>query len=181
MTLALARADVGTFAPVHGHAGDGRGKRSPTYNSWRCMLDRCRREKHPYFHRYGGRGIEVCARWQHGEGGKTGFACFLEDMGERPSLYHTLERERVNEGYGPDNCCWATKREQANNRSSNHLVNWNGQTMSLSEAVDSAGQRRNYPVIIKRLGRGWDLRDAITTPVDSSERLNRRKRKQVTS
>lgn len=177
MSLAAQRTDAGTFQAVHGHANDGLGKRSPTYNSWRCMLDRCRREKHPSYHRYGGRGIDVCDRWKYGEDGKSGFECFLADMGRRPNRYYTLERERGDEGYSKANCLWATKRAQANNRCSNHLVKWNGKTMSLSAAVDSAGKRSIYPVIIARMGRGWDLKSAIETPVASSDRIGKRKGK----
>jgi hypothetical protein len=177
MTLAIARESAGKFRRIHGHANDGNGKRSPTYNSWRCMIARCEYDTHPYYARYGGRGIEVCRRWRYGDDSKTGFECFLEDMGPRPNRYYTLEREEGDGNYEKSNCLWACKRAQANNRCSNKLVKWKGKTMSLSAAVDSAGKRHNYPAIIARLGRGWTLQDAIQTPVAKSERPESKKRK----
>lgn len=82
--------------------------KTPTYYSWKSMWARCTNPKSPDYKYYGGRGIGVCARWKS-------FEAFFEDMGVRPSD-RTLDRERVNEDYGPDNCRWATAKEQANNR-----------------------------------------------------------------
>src|ERR1700684_1930415 len=63
-------------AHTHGHAlGD---KWSPTYRSWRAMLQRCLNPNGNRWHRYGGRGIQVCRRWRYS------FENFLADVGERP-------------------------------------------------------------------------------------------------
>lgn len=92
-------------------------RRSATYNSWRCMKERCYSEGHKWYPSYGGRGIRVCDRWL----GKDGFANFLADVGERPAKEITLDRINVNgnyELYGPDGklqCKWATKKEQRAN------------------------------------------------------------------
>jgi hypothetical protein len=106
--------------PTHGHARKGR--RSVEHRAWSAMLDRCLNPNNSEFKNYGGRGITVCNRWRFGENSKTGFECFLEDMGIRPGLKYSLEREKVNGNYCPENCYWATVEEQQNNRRDNVFV-----------------------------------------------------------
>jgi hypothetical protein len=84
------------------------------FNTWRRMVDRCENPAHPAYHRYGGRGISVCAGWHD-------VAVFIADiervLGPRPDG-RTLDRIDNDRNYEPGNVRWATPKEQAANRSS---------------------------------------------------------------
>ena len=87
---------------IHGEAI----ARTPEYRTWISMHERCRNKDRAD---YGGRGIAVCERWKS-------FENFLADMGRRPSKLLSLDRIDNDLGYSPDNCRWATKKEQQVNR-----------------------------------------------------------------
>ena len=86
----------------------------PSYGSWYAMWRRCTSVKHVNYANYGGRGITVCERWRS-------FDNFVEDMGIRPNN-HTIDRIENDKGYAPNNCRWATPKEQrANQRPSTRM------------------------------------------------------------
>lgn len=117
------------------------GSESTEYNTWEGMKARCLNPDSEAYADYGGRGIAVCARW-------LSFENFLADMGKRPNG-RSLDRIDNNGNYEPGNCRWATRREQANNKRSNHLVSINGRSMSLMSSCRELGL--SYIVTRRRL------------------------------
>lgn len=130
------RETIGERRRIHGHAAGN--AETPTYRNWKSMFTRCTNPNAPHFDRYGGRGVSVCERWRS-------FANFLEDMGERPSPRHTLDRYPDNDGnYEPGNCRWATMQQQARNRSTTRaVVRDDGLYFgSMAEAAEATGGNR---------------------------------------
>jgi hypothetical protein len=92
---------------IHGHCANG--TETPEYTAWQNIHDRCYNPKYENFHRYGGRGIQVCIRWDE-------FEDFLSDMWLKPVPKYSIDRINNDWSYMPSNCRWATAREQNLNR-----------------------------------------------------------------
>lgn len=122
----------------HGH---NTGAKTSTYMAWDAMIQRCLNPKSTKFSDYGGRGITVCERWRK-------FGGFLDDMGECPAG-KTIDRIDNSRGYEPENCRWATRKEQQRNRRCTHYVEYLGRRMSVAEAAEIAGVvgNRLYPLL----------------------------------
>jgi hypothetical protein len=139
----------------HGHSNTERI--TPTYHSWAGMLARCNNPKHRSYVRYGGRGIKVCSRW-------FVFENFLRDMGERPRGL-TLERIRNDRNYQPSNCCWASNKEQARNKRTNHMLVIDGVSKTLAEWAEISGIHQM--TIRDRISKGWRVERAVSVPATS--------------
>jgi len=100
------------------------------YKSWTGMIQRCENSGSKSYKNYGGREIRVCKRW------RESFDNFYDDMGPRPKGDYTLDRIDNNGNYEPDNCRWATRSEQVNNRRLNNTVLFNGKAISISQAAE---------------------------------------------
>jgi hypothetical protein len=137
------------------------GERSSLeYSSWMSMKRRCLYENDPAYRRYGGAGITICERWL----GDNGFQNFLSDMGRRPTPDHTLDRYPNPAGnYAPENCRWATKKEQGRNRRDSRLLTVDGVTRCISEWTELLGAASDH-TIVYRLNRGWSAKDAVSVP-----------------
>lgn len=124
-------------------------------NIYKSMISRCYCKSNIRYHRYGGRGIEVCEEWKND---KMKFFDWAFSNGYSEML--TLDRKNVNEGYFPENCRWVTQKEQQNNRSNNRVIEFNGVSHTLGEWSDITGIK--LATIWNRLKSGWSVEDALT-------------------
>lgn len=142
----------------HGETG------TPLNKKWVSMISRCtRKSAGKSWEDYGGRGIKVCDRWLVYEN-------FRDDMAPtyKPGL--SLERIDNNGNYEPTNCRWATDKEQANNRRSNLLITFRGETLTSSQWQDRTGIKGG--TIRKRLHDGWSVELSLTTPTGLNGRAS---------
>lgn len=129
--------------------------KTPEYNIWRQMRQRCNNPTAYYYKWYGARGITVCERWD------SSFETFLEDMGTKPTPKHTLDRVNNDEGYSPENCAWKTRKEQAQNRRpSKPFTTYNGKSQSLKDWAKELGVRPG--LLYERRNRGWSIERVLT-------------------
>lgn len=138
--------------PVRGEAfvthGHTRGyKRSRTHRAWTNMKTRGTNPASGKASSYIDRGITICDRW-------LTFENFLDDMGECPPGL-TLERRDNDKPYSPENCYWATKKVQANNRRTSRLLTYNGITQTVAQWADTLGIKASK--LYGRLYRGWPI------------------------
>lgn len=128
----------------------------PLYRIWYGIISRCNNPDIPAYPNYGGRGIKVCDRWS----GDLGFENFVNDMGERPSKNHSIDRIDVNGNYEPSNCRWATQKEQCNNTRRSVFLTHDGRTQTLKQWCEELGC--NYGVVGSRRHHGYtDFNDLM--------------------
>lgn len=128
---------------------------TPEYNSWLRMNSRCHFISNKNYKDYGGRGIFVCDQWRYS------FENFFLSMGRRPTIKHSLERKDNNRGYSPDNCKWATKKEQSCNRRNRRHLSAFGITLSAEDWGHKFSIRPK--TILARIDRlGWPVSRAVS-------------------
>jgi hypothetical protein len=133
---------------------------SPEHKIWAGLKQRCLNKLSQGYENYGGRGITVCQRWQES------FENFFEDMGPRPSKNHSIERIDNDGPYSPENCKWATIKEQSKNKRPNKREIWmlyNGEKKSLGEWAKIAGLSR-HTVYCRLFQYNWRIEDVLNPP-----------------
>ena len=141
---------AGDRSRTHGQSKDS------IYNIWDSMHQRCTNPNRKDFVKYGARGISVCERWKE-------FHNFFADMGDKPAGM-SLDRVDNSKGYSPENCRWATAKQQNRNQSSNVNITFNGETMCINAWAEKTGI--NEITLHARLQMyRWPVARALTTPV----------------
>lgn len=130
--------------------GTERGEsKTRLYKIWSRMVWRCERPSYKHYKYYGGRGITVCSAWHN-------FKLFKEWAHENGySELLSLDRIDNNKGYSPNNCRWATPKQQANNRRNNVKIEYQGEERTVAEWADRFGLK--YPRFYQALKRGWTI------------------------
>jgi len=126
------------------------------YRTWCRIKGRCYNPLTSNYYHYGAKGVTVCDRWLNS------FENFYSDMGDPPSLGHSIDRKDNSLGYAPDNCKWSTRIEQASNKGNNVFITFNGQSKTLSEWARELGMKRG--ALYYRL-KTWPIDKAFSTPI----------------
>jgi len=124
---------------------------SKIYSIWCNMIRRCYDSRVSNYHRYGGRGIEICERWLR-------FEHFLADMGDPPDGM-SLDRVNNDGNYEPSNCRWATREQQSKNSTRPILLSFRGLTMNVTEWATHLGISQG--TLSERL-KTWPFEEALS-------------------
>lgn len=136
------------------HGGSG----TRLYRIWRSMINRCYYKKDRCYSTYGGSGITICGEWRDNFGA---FRDWAIANGYNDSI--SIDRIDVQKGYTPENCRWADRFEQANNRADTVYLTYNGSTKPITVWAQELGMPRS--VLYQRIRYyGWEAERALTTP-----------------
>lgn len=129
---------------------------SGSYQSWSGMMQRCYDKRVVHYQRYGALGIKVDDKWHS-------FLNFFADMGMRP-VGATLDRINGRGNYEPDNCRWATPKQQANNKKNNHKIEVFGLEITLTQLANAFNL--DWSTLRKRIvDLKWDINKSLTKDV----------------
>ncbi len=123
---------AGKFIPYVSLKQHGLSK-LPEYFIWVSIRSRCINPNDSVFAYYGGRGIQLCQRWQDSP------QAFIDDMGSRPTPEHQIKRKFHDGDYEPGNCVWAVRAELGDNRRSNVWLEYLGRTQTAKQWADELG------------------------------------------
>lgn len=125
------------------------------YNIWKSMRQRCSNPKCINYHNYGGKGVIVCDEWNNSF---ATFYTWATSNGYEDGL--TIDRKDVKGNYEPSNCRWISYKEQANNKSNNTHIEFQGETHTLGEWASITGIK--LATIWARLNSGWSVERTLT-------------------
>lgn len=125
------------------------------YQTWCDIKKRCYNPNNKRYKDWGGRGIAVCSEW------KDDFQAFYDwaiNNGYDDSL--TIDRIDNNKGYEPNNCRWATTKQQTRNRRNTKYITYKGESKPLAEWCEILNL--NYDKVKHRINNyGWSIEKAL--------------------
>lgn len=130
------------------------------YKIYKGLFQRCYVTSNPAYKNYGGRGIKICDEWIDKKSGFINFYNWAINNGYKDNL--SIDRINNNGNYEPNNCRWSTRKQQSNNRRSNHYITYNGETHTLKEWSEILNI--SYSMLNHRIQRNWDLEKALFFP-----------------
>ena len=134
-----------------------KGIRTRLGSIYHNMKTRCTNPNYDKYQYYGGKGVSVCDEWLNSY---DAFEQWALSHGYADGL--TLERIDVHGDYTPENCRWSSRKDQANNRTSNHYIEYNGVTKTMMQWCEDLGLE--YGMVSQRLRNGWSVERAFTEP-----------------
>lgn len=135
--------------------------KNPFYKKWNDMVRRCYYPQEPAYKYYGQLGISVCDEWRHSP---EKFILWCENTYPKEGIY-SLDRIDGTNGYSPDNCRWATRKEQSNNLKNNRFVTINGETRCVTDWCTTYGISPG--AVYKKVKKGCSFENAIQYYIDT--------------
>lgn len=139
------------------HGARSNWKKDRLYDIWGGIKKRCENPNDKGYKSYGGRGIKICEEWKNNY---VAFRDWALVNGYEENL--SIDRIDTNKNYCPENCRWATAKQQANNRRNNIFIEYNGKRQSINEWSAETGL--SYRAIHARLKAGWEVSKTLEQP-----------------
>lgn len=136
-------------------------KHTRLYRIWSGMKGRCLNKNNKKYKNYGARGIKVCNDWLDKQNGFINFYNWAINNGYKGDL--TIDRFDVNGNYEPNNCRWATIKEQNMNKTTTRYAIYKHKKKTIMEWAEEYNIK--YSILIRRIDRGWNVEKALLTPV----------------
>lgn len=146
----MQKENCGNLFRTHGHS------KHPLMGVYNTMMQRCYNPNVKSYSNYGGRGITVYEPWHS-------FENFFNDMSNGYAVGLMLEREDNDGEYGPSNCRWATKNEQARNKRTSVFLEYNGERLTMADWAAKIGLSKK--TLWARLNAGWPISEALSSPL----------------
>lgn len=157
-SVSLKSGDTKSCGCIRENQNKTHGKsKTRLHTIWANMIQRCLNVHNERYKDYGGRGITVCEEWRKFES----FYLWANANGYKNGL--TIDRINNDKGYSPDNCRWATVKEQNNNTRKCRYITYKGKAQTIKQWAEELNI--NYDTLISRINKlHWSIEKALSTP-----------------